>query len=457
MMWLRERLHRRAKYGHVSANRLISLAFLGIILAGTLLLLLPISTRSHTSSPFLTALYTATSATCVTGLSLVDTYTHWSLFGHIVILCLIQIGGLGFMAIASSLIFLFRGRVGMKQQLLMAQSLGTPDFQGIVRMQKWMLRMAFLTEGIGAVLLTLRFLPEFGFARSLWLGVFHSVSAFCNAGFDILGFRSAGSSLITYGTDPFILLPVALLVIVGGLGYVVWEEIFTRRSWKKLSVYAKLVCLTTLALLIAGTLLVLVYEYHNPQTLGNLSFPQKLLAAFFQSVTLRTAGFSGIAQRELTEGGKAVSMFLMLVGGSSASTAGGLKTVTLVVILLFLWSRMRGKPTVTVFHRTVPAGLVLNALSIFGLMFSLAFAGAAIICMTSDLTFTEACYETVSAIATVGLSCDASTRVSLIGKLLIILYMYFGRVGVLTISLGFLHPSDTEPRYRYADTQLLIG
>ncbi|MBR2288854.1 MAG: Trk family potassium uptake protein, partial [Clostridia bacterium] len=191
MMWLRERLHRRAKYGHVSANRLISLAFLGIILAGTLLLLLPISTRSHTSSPFLTALYTATSATCVTGLSLVDTYTHWSLFGQIVILCLIQIGGLGFMAIASSLIFLFRGRVGMKQQLLMAQSLGTPDFQGIVRMQKWMLHMAFLTEGIGAVLLTLRFLPEFGFARSLWLGVFHSVSAFCNAGFDILGFRSA--------------------------------------------------------------------------------------------------------------------------------------------------------------------------------------------------------------------------------------------------------------------------
>ena len=361
------------------------------------------------------------------------------------------------MSLASSFLFLFRGHFGMREQLMIAQSFGTSDLQGIVALQKWMLKMSAIIESSGALLLTIRFLPEYGLARSIEFGIFHAVSAFCNAGFDILGYRNPGSSLIEYGTDPFVLLPVSALVILGGLGYIVWEELSRVHKFSKLTVYTKLVLLATSGLLLIGTLLILILEFQNPDTLGNLSFPNKLLAAFFQSVTLRTAGFSGISQAALTDAGKAVSMFLMLIGGSSGSTAGGLKTVTLLVILLFLWSRMRGKSNVTIFYRTIPAGLVMNALSIFGLMVSLAFLGAILICATSPISLTEGLYESVSALATVGLSCDATSRLSLPGKILIILYMYFGRVGILTISLGFLKQDGKEPRYRYADTQLLIG
>ena len=433
------------------------MAFLGIILVGTLLLLLPSASRDGISCGPVTALFTATSATCVTGLSLVDTYSQWSPFGQIILLCLIEIGGLGFMSIASILILLFRGRVGMKQQMLMAQSMGTSDLQDIVKMQKWMLKMCLLIEGTGTLLLTARFAVQYPLGKAFRLGLFHSISAFCNAGFDILGFRSPGSSVGTYGLDPFVLLPLSALIIFGGLGYIVWEEAIRIHHWKKLSVYTKLVFLTTLSLLLGGTMLVMLCEYNNPETLGPLSFPQKLLSAFFQSVTLRTAGFSGFPQEHLTDGGKMVSMFLMLIGGSSGSTAGGLKTVTLVVILLFLKSRMQGKSTVTVFHRTLPSSQVLNALSIYGLMVFLAFFGASFITMTSPVTLSDALYESISAIATVGLSCNATSRLSLPAKLLICIYMYFGRVGVLTISLGFLNPRTTEPRYRYADTTLLIG
>ncbi len=445
------------RFSHLSTNLMISLTFLAIILIGSLLLLLPVASRSGTSCGFMTALFTATSATCVTGLSLVDTYSQWSPFGQVVLLCLIEIGGLGFMSIASILILLFRGQVGMKQQMLIAQAFGTSDMQNIVKMQKWMLKMCFLIEGSGTVLLTARFLTQYSFGKAFRLGLFHSISAFCNAGFDILGFRSPGSSMITYGTDPFILLPLSGLIIFGGLGYIVWEEAIRVRKWKKLSVYSRLVFLTTGSLLLGGMLLILLCEFRNPDTLGPMSFPQKILAAFFQSVTLRTAGFAGIPQDMLTEGGKAVSMGLMLIGGSSGSTAGGLKTVTFVVILLFLRSRMYGKSTVTVFHRTIPLTLVINALSIYGLMTFLSVFGAAVISMTSPISLTEALYESVSAIGTVGLSCNVTSQLSLPGKLLICIYMYFGRVGVLTISLGFLSPRTVEPRYRYADTTLLIG
>ncbi len=448
---------RTTRFGRLSTNLMISLIFLIIILLGTILLLLPAASRSGTSCGWMTALFTATSATCVTGLSLVDTYTQWSPFGQIVLVCLIEIGGLGFMSIASILILLFRGQVGMKQQMLIAQSLGTSDMQDIVKMQKWMLKMCLIIQFGGMVLLTARFLCQYPFDMAIRLGLFHSVSAFCNAGFDILGFRLPGSSVGTYATDPFILLPLSALIIFGGLGYIVWEEAIRVRRWKKLSVYARLVLLTTLALLLSGTLMILICEYQNPKTLGPMTIPQKLLAAFFQSVTLRTAGFAGIPQEALTDAGKSVSMFLMLIGGSSGSTAGGLKTVTFVVVLLFLRSRMTGKPTVTVFHRTIPTSLVINALSIYGLMVFLSVFGATVLTMTSPLSLTEALYECVSAIATVGLSCNATSRLSLPGKLLICLYMYFGRVGILTISLGFLHPRTTEPRYRYADTNLLIG
>ena len=441
----------------MNVNRLIALAFIGIILFGALLLCMPFSSRSGTSCGFRTALFTATSSTCVTGLILADTWTQWSGFGQAVIISLIEIGGLGFMSIASFVIFAFRKKMNLNHQLAMAQSIGVNDMGDAVRLQKRMLLGCLIVEGSGAVILTLRFLPKYGFWVALKLGFFHSISAFCNAGFDILGFETPGQSLIPYGTDPIVIITLSLLVIIGGLGYLVWDEIVRIRSPKKWSVYTKLVLITTGALLVLGAVGIYITEWSNPETLGGLDVPGKLIAGFFQSVTARTAGFDGLNQGGMTEAGKAVTMFLMLIGGSSGSTAGGLKTVTFIVLILFMWSRMRDREEINVFNRSIPSKLVLNALTIFGIMVTMSFFGAAFICATSPVTFTDALYEAVSAIATVGLTTGITPTLSVPAQFLMILYMYFGRVGILTISFGFLQKKPSELKYKYAETNLLIG
>ncbi len=441
----------------MSASRLSALAFLALILLGTLLLMLPAASRPGRHCDFLSALFTATSATCVTGLTPFDTWTQWSSFGQAVLLCLIQIGGLGFMSIASILFFLIRSRIGMTGQMVMAQSLGNEDMSEIINLQKWMLKACLLVEGLGTVILTLRFLQEFEFPVALKLGLFHAISAFCNAGFDILGFKAPGASISVYGTDPVVLLTLSVLIVLGGFGFLVWSEVAHNRGRKRLSVYTRLVLIATGSLLLLGTVVTAVLEWNNPDTLGPMTVPQKLLASFFQSVTLRTAGFAGLNQNALTDASKGFSMFLMLIGGSSGSTAGGLKTVTLVVILLFLWSRMRGKNSVVVFHRTIGIQPILNALTIFGIMTGLAFFGAVVVSATSPVGLAESLFETVSAIATVGLSCDVTPKLSPVSRILIIVFMYFGRVGVLTISMGFLKGEKPEARIRYAETTMLIG
>ncbi len=440
----------------LGANRLLALGFAALILLGTLLLCLPFASRDGRSAGLVPALFTATSASCVTGLSLFDTWTQWSAFGQTVILCLIEVGGLGFMSVASLLVFILRGRFGMRDAMVISQAMGEENMSRIRHMQGFMLIACILTELFGTTVLTLRFLPLYGFEKALRLGLFHSVSAFCNAGFDIFGFRGAGTSLITFHDDPVVLLTLSFLIIVGGLGFLVWEEIWRVRSVRRLSVYSRMVLISTLALLMGGTVFFALSEWQNPQTLGGLPEGERLLGAFFQSVTLRTAGFSGVDQAGLTEGGKAFSVFLMLIGGSSGSTAGGLKTVTFLVILLFLWSRMRGKNSIVVHKRTIPAQAVFNALTIFGIMIALCFVGTVFLACDSGITLTEAMFESVSAIATVGMSLNVTPRLGTASRLLIILFMYFGRVGVLTISLGFLR-EKTEPRFRYADTTVLIG
>lgn len=441
----------------VSIGRLMAFAFLGIILTGALLLNLPASSRDGRSAGLVTSLFTATSATCVTGLVLADTWTQWSPLGQGIILLMIQVGGLGFMSAASLAYFTLRRRISIQQQLVMAEAIGASNMSEVVDHQKNLLVRAFAVEGAGALILTLRFLQEYPFPQALKLGVFHSISAFCNAGFDILGFKSPGGSLIPYQTDPVICLTLSALIVLGGLGFLVWDELLRRRNPRKWSVYTKLVMITTGILLLGGTLLISLLEWSNPSTLGPLTVPQKLLAAFFQSATLRTAGFAGVDQGLLSPGGKAVSIFLMLIGGSSGSTAGGLKTVTLVVLLMFLWNRMRGRYTVSVFHRTISNDHVLNAIMIFILMVLLSFTGAVVICSTSPVGFEESLFETVSAIGTVGLTAGATPRLSLPARLMIILFMYFGRVGLLTISFGFLKKKPSGEKYRYANTDLLIG
>jgi len=321
------------KFTKIKTTRLIAAAFAAIIFLGTVLLMTPAASRSGIPCSFRGALFTATSATCVTGLTLFDTWTQWSGFGQAVILCLIEIGGLGFMSAASIFVFLLRRRVGMKQRLVMAQSLSVSDVSGVVRLQKLVLKGSLSIQGIGALILALRFWPQVELKRAICWGVFHSVSAFCNAGFDIMGVFDPGSSVMRYQTDYIVMLTLMILVVLGGLGFFVWEELARVRSFKKLSVYTKLVLIITLSLLLFGTVIFALLEWNNPATLGEMSWHHKLLNAAFQSVTVRTAGFISFDQGAMTDAAKAVSVVLMLIGGSSGSTAGGMKTVTLLVML----------------------------------------------------------------------------------------------------------------------------
>ena len=441
----------------LSATKIIAIAFAAIIFLGACLLNLPVASRSGESSGFLTALFTATSATCVTGLVVQDTWLQWSGFGQCVILLLIQVGGLGFMSAATLLVFLLRKRIGLKQRLVMAQALSISDMDGIVRLQKTVLVGSFLVEGIGVLILFARFLPEYGLGNALRWSVFHSVSAFCNAGFDIFGVLQPDAGLILFQSDPVVLLTLCCLIVIGGLGFLVWQEVQQKRSFRRLSVYARLVLLTTFALIVVGWIILCLLEWDNPRTLGPMSVGDKLLNGLFQSVTLRTAGFASIDQAGLTEGGKAVSIVWMLIGGSSGSTAGGLKTVSFVVLILFMAARARGRESVCVFRRTIPQGQVLDAMTIGIILIFLAMFGGIFISSTSDVSVTDGVFEAVSALATVGLTAGATRVMSVPAKLLIILYMYFGRVGVLTISLGFLAGNRAEERYRYDETKLLIG
>lgn len=441
----------------LSATKIIAGMFAAIILLGALLLCLPAASRSGVSCGFLPALFTATSATCVTGLSLFDTWSQWSGFGQIVLLCLIEIGGLGFMSAATLVIFLFRRKVGLKQRLVMAQALSLNDMDGVVNIQKTVIYGSLAMQGAGAVLLTCYFWPKFGFVRALRWGVFHSVSAFCNAGFDIFGALNPGSSLIEFQKDPFVLIVLGLLIFLGGLGFLVWSEIAEKRSFRRLTVYSKLVLSASGLLLLSGWVLTCLLEWNNSGTLGGMPVWEKLLNGFFQSITLRTAGFASIDQAALTDGGKAVAMVFMLIGGSSGSTAGGLKTVTFLVLLLFIRDRARGRSSVCVFHRTIPESQVMDAMTISLIMILLAMFGGIFISATSPISFTDALYEAVSALGTVGLTAGATQLLSLPARVLIIIFMYFGRVGVLTISLGFLMGNRAEERFRYAETNLLIG
>ena len=439
---------------NLSPTRVIALVFVAIILAGTCLLMLPVSSRSGESQSFLDALLTATSATCVTGLIPFDTGSGWSTFGHVVILCMIELGGLGFMSAASLFVFLLRRKVGLRQRMVMAQALSLNDMEGVVNLQKWVLGGSLSIQLVGAVVLMLRFLPQYGWGKAAWYGVFHSVSAFCNAGFDIFG---TGNSLLEQNTDPVVLITLMVLITVAGLGFFVWEELARVRKFRNFSVYTKLVLIATGALTLGGAVLFMILEWNNPGTFGNMSSGDKVLNAFFQSVTLRTAGFAAVDQAALTPAGKGLSLILMLIGGSSGSTAGGLKTVTFIVLLLFIWTRIRGKNTVTVFRRTIPEEKVMDAMTIAFIMIILAILGAILICGTSPVEFTDALFETVSALATVGVTAGVTASLSIAARILIVIFMYFGRVGVLTISLGFLMGDKAEDRIRYANTNLLIG
>lgn len=446
-----------ARFRNESPSKIIVLVFALIILLGAVLLCLPISSAASEPTSFLTCLFTATSATCVTGLVRVDTGTYWSTFGKVVILLMIQIGGLGFMTIVSVFFVGLRRKIGLKQRMLVSQALSLDSLNDVGSMVHKIIIGTAIIEGTGAVLLTLRFARDFPFLKALCYGVFHSISAFCNAGFDIFGDVSLGGSIARYYLDPFVNVVLMLLIVLGGLGFLVWNDIYQNRSFRKLAVYSKLVLLVSGVLIAGGTAVYLALEWNNPLTIGDLPLWQKLLVSAFESVTTRTAGFAAFPQENMTSASLAFSDILMLIGGSSGSTAGGLKTVTFFVIVLCSLSAIRGKSRVSVFRRTIAPEQVSQAITLFLMMITFAFGGALIISGSNGCTFSHAIFETVSALATVGLSAGLTPNLNVISQIIIIIFMFFGRVGIMTISLGFLSGAKEEERFSYAQTKLLIG
>jgi len=448
-------LHRKQKRHASQATRVIALSFGGIILAGTLLLMLPAASADGEGRGLLTALFTATSATCVTGLVLVDTLTGWTLFGQAVILAMIQLGGLGFMTMIFCLGALVRRRSSLSQRLMMVSAFNLNDMDDVGRVVWRSLQFTFAIEGAGALILTLCFLPRYGW-MAVWKGIFTSVSAFCNAGFDLLGPQGAGS-LSTYQGNPAVLLTVMALIVCGGLGFFVWEEIRTKRSYRALSLYSRMVICLTGALIGLGAVFFFCAEFRNNATLGGMPVWQRALNALFQSVTLRTAGFTTFNQGGLTDVSMAASILFMLVGGSSGSTAGGLKTVTLGVLLLSLRAGLRGREDVTFKGRTIPGRKVLSALTLALVVGFLFLAASMTIAIADGAPFLQAAYEAASAIGTVGLTTGITAGLSPFSHVLLIVLMYLGRVGVLSFSVAFLNQRGGAGRISYPETNVMIG
>ena len=451
-------LRRRFRRKSDRSTRYLVVFFLILILAGTALLCLPAASRNGRSCGFLTALFTATSASCVTGLSPVDTWSQWSGLGQGVLLLLIQVGGLGYMTIVSLLYFLLRRRIGLQDRLILQQALALNELDGVLKLLRLVVAGTLLVEGCGAAVLTVRFLGEMPFGKALWYGVFHAVSAFCNAGFDLMGTFVPGSSLTGYAADPVVLVTIMALITLGGLGFFVWNDLLIHRfSWKRLSVHTRLVLVTSCALVLLGALATLALEWGNPGTLGPMSVGQKLLAALFQSVTTRTAGFFAVDQGALSGSGKLVSILLMLVGGSSGSTAGGVKTVTVALLFLTAFRVLRNRKELVVFGREIPQDQVNSALGITLLVSMLGLLGGILLSAMNGVSLGDAIYEAVSAICTVGLSAGITASLNAGSKLLLILYMYFGRVGIMTISFAFMTRAPEANAISRPETRVLIG
>ena len=436
--------------------QIIVLGFIAVILAGTFLLMLPISSVTRQPTGFIDSLFTATSATCVTGLTVVETGVHWSFFGKTVILLLIQTGGLGFMSIALLFSLIVRRRITPRERMVFAQSQSISDLSGIVKFVKFIFCGTFFLEFIGAVLLSIRFIPEFGIINGFFKSIFHSVSAFCNAGFDTIG---KYNSLSDYVADPLVSLVICALIIIGGLGFIVWRDLFLYfKKRQNLSFYSKIVLLMTVSMLAGGTVLIFIFECENPN-FSSYSIPTLLLASFFQSTVTRTAGFFSINLAEMSSPSVAVSMLLMFIGGASGSTAGGIKVATLAVVIIAVISIMKGKNNFEIFHRRISLNNTLRAMGILALAFTVVTAFTFLICLIQpEFTFTQVLYEVISAFATVGQTLGITTELNAVSKLLISLLMYFGRVGIITFTYAVLFKqSKSENLILYPEANVLLG
>ena len=424
-------------------TQIILMSFLVAILLGSLLLSLPISSANGESVPYIDALFTATTSTCVTGLVTCPTVSTWSTFGHVVILVLIQIGGLGVITVISSWMFFLNRKMGLNEQLVIQESLNLNTMSGLKSFVKRMVIGTLIIEGIGAGLYMFVFVPEYG-AKGIWISVFQSVSAFCNAGLDIM----AENSLCDYATNPLVNIVTCTLIVLGGLGYIVWWDVLKgvkrrlttkKKFFKYLTMHSKIVLTITPILIVAGAALIFTFEYSNPATIGDMSLFNKIQVSFFQAITARTAGFASVPQENLTKAGAFVSMLLMLVGGSPVGTAGGMKTVTVAVLLSSSVAMIRKKESATLFRRRIPHEGVSKAIAIAVTFIAVGIVSSALLLATQqNVSGLDLLYEAVSALSTTGLSRNLTPNLNLFGKIVIITTMYFGRVGPisLVVALG---------------------
>jgi trk system potassium uptake protein TrkH len=432
----------------LSTTQIILLSFLVTIFAGSGLLALSISSASGEAVPYLDALFTATTATCVTGLVTLPTVSTWSVFGQIVILILIQIGGLGIITIMSGLMLLLNKKMGISDRLLIQDAFNLNTMSGLAKFVKNVLFGTLIIEGVGALLYMLVFVPAFG-AKGVWISVFNSVSAFCNAGIDII----AENSLCNYATHPLINIVTSALIILGGLGYIVWWDVLrvvksrshkNRRIFRHLTLHSKIAITVTAALILVGAILIFIFEYNNHLTIAEMSLFDKIQVSFFQSVTTRTAGFASVPQENLTNASAAVSSVLMLIGGSPVGTAGGMKTVTIAVLICSAFATIRNKNSATLFGRRISEGALKKAVAVALTFLTICVTSTVLLMATSNASAMDVVYETISATATVGLSRNLTATLNTFGKLIIIITMYFGRVGPISLAVAFGSKNESQ-------------
>ncbi len=432
----------------LSTTHYIMISFLLVILVGSILLSLPISTVDGKSVSYTDALFTATTATCVTGLVTLPTVTTWSVFGQVVILCLIQLGGLGVITVMSWFMIALHKKIGISDRLLLQDTFNLNTLSGLVRFVKKVIAGTFIVEGIGALMYMTVFIPQYG-AKGIWISVFNSISAFCNAGIDII----SENSLCEYATNPVINVVTSFLIVTGGIGYVVWWD-FIRviklykthglKCFKFMTLHSKIAIFMTVMLITFGAVLFFIFEYNNPLTMGNHNLFDKIQLSLFQSVTTRTAGFATIPQENFTNASAVISLLLMFMGGSPVGTAGGVKTVTIAVLVITAYSMVKDKNEITVFNRAISQKAVKKAIAVVGTSFVIMFVSTVLLSLVTDADVIDILYETVSATATVGLTRNLTSSLNIWGKFIIITTMYLGRIGPITLAIALNTKKDKQ-------------
>ncbi|MDE5938846.1 MAG: potassium transporter KtrB [Lachnospiraceae bacterium] len=446
---------------NLSTTQTILLSFFLAILVGSALLALPVSSADGTAVPYIDALFTATTSICVTGLVTVPTFSTWSLFGQIVILFLIQIGGLGVVTIMSGLMISLHRRIGIKDRMLIQDAFNLNTLSGMVKFIRKVIAGTFLVEGIGALLYMTVFVPEFGL-KGVWISLFNAVSAFCNAGMDVI----SENSLYAYVHNPVINITTILLIVFGGIGYIVWWDIVgalknMRRQRLKcfanLTLHSKIALSVTGILILVGTAAIFIFEYSNPLTMDGFSLFDKLQASLFQSVTTRTAGFATIPQEDLTNASALVSLLLMFIGGSPVGTAGGIKTVTIAVLITSAFATMKTHSEAELFHRTIPKQAVSKAVAVVSMAFIILFTATLLLSAVTDADALDIVYETVSAAATVGLTRSLTSELNIWGRIIIIITMYLGRVGPISLMIALNTKKETKNIIKNPTEDISVG